>query len=303
MFRRQFLAGISAAGAAAFSGGAGLAAGGPWFEISLAEWSLHRDIRRHGRITNLDFPRVARREFGIGAVEYVNQFFMDKAEDAAYLRELNAVSAGEGVRNVLVMCDNEGALGAQDEAERLQAVANHHKWARAAAALGCHSIRVNVETGGAGGADEQRRRVVDSLARLGAYAADLGIGVLVENHGGLSSDGRWLAGAIGAVGLANVGTLPDFGNFVIDRERQLAYDPYRGVEELMPYARGVSAKSRDFDAAGDEATIDYMRMMGIVKRAGYRGYVGIEYAGERLGEADGIRATKRLLERVGAELA
>ncbi len=274
-----------------------------WFDISLAEWSLHVAIRDEKRLTNLDFPKIARREFNIGAVEYVNQMFMDKAKDTAYLTELKNICNGEGVRSVLIMCDREGNLGDPDTKKRQTAVSNHHKWAEAAKFLGCHSIRVNAATGNVGSYEEQQKRAADGLRKLSEFTATLGLNTIVENHGGLSSNGAWLSGVMKLVGLPNCGTLPDFGNFYIDRVKNEQYDRYKGVTELMPFAKGVSAKTHDFDAQGNEVNTDYLRMMKIVKAAGYRGFVGIEYEGKTLGEFDGIRKTKALLEKVRAEIA
>jgi sugar phosphate isomerase/epimerase len=307
MNRRQFLqtSGTIAAGFAVSSltGCSTCCAGDKqsWFDISLAEWSLHRALQAK-KITNLDFPKIAKNEFGISAVEYVNQFFKDKARDEVYLRELKTICAGEGVRSVLIMCDGEGNLGDPDAGRRQKAVENHHKWAEAAKYLGCHSIRVNAATGGVGSFEEQQKRAADGLARLGEYTSKLGINTIVENHGGLSSNGAWLAGVMRMVGKPYVGTLPDFGNFYIDRAKGEEYDRYQGTKDLMPYAKGVSAKSHDFDAAGNETKSDYRRLLKIVKDAGYRGYVGIEFEGGS-DEYAGVRATKKLLEVVRAELA
>jgi L-ribulose-5-phosphate 3-epimerase len=275
----------------------------PWFEISLAEWSLHVAILQKKELTNLDFPKIARREFNIGGVEYVNQMFMDKARDAAYLKELKGICDGEGVRSVLIMCDREGNLGDPDTKKRTTAVENHHKWADAAKFLGCHSIRVNAATGNVGTYEEQQKRAADGLHQLAEYTAKLGLNTIVENHGGLSSNGAWLAGVMKQVNLPNCGTLPDFGNFYIDRVKNEQYDRYKGVTELMPFAKGVSAKTMDFDAKGNESTIDYRQMLQIVKAAGYRGFIGIEYEGKTLGEIQGIMKTKALLEKFRAELA
>ncbi|MHA3772557.1 sugar phosphate isomerase/epimerase family protein [Verrucomicrobiota bacterium sgz303538] len=272
----------------------------PLFKISLAEWSLHRALFDK-KLTNLDFPRVAKNEFGINAVEYVNQFWMDKAKDAAYLSELKKITEGEGVKNVLIMCDREGDLGDPDEGKRRQAVENHYKWVEAAKTLGCHSIRVNARSSGS--YEEQMGRAADGLRKLSEFAAQHGQNVIVENHGGLSSNGAWLVATIKKVGLPNCGTLPDFGNFTIDKKTGENYDRYKGVEEMMPFAKGVSAKTHDFDAEGNETEIDYRRMMKIVLAANYHGHVGIEYEGTRLDEYSGIRATKKLLETVRAELS
>lgn len=263
------------------------------FAISLAEWSLHRTLRA-GTLTNLDFARVAREDYGVTGLEYVNQFFKDKARDAAYLKELNTRAAGHGVKNVLIMIDGEGMLGAPDEAERAKAVENHKPWIDAAKTLGCHAIRVNAASRGEFA--EQQKLAADGLRRVGEYGASQGISVVVENHGGLSSNGEWLAGVMRLVGMPGVGTLPDFGNFRVSRDEE--YDRYKGVTELMPYARGVSAKSHEFDAQGNETRTDYKRMLDIVIASKYRGFIGIEYEGSTLGEPAGIKATKALLERV-----
>lgn len=273
----------------------------PWFQISLAEWSFHRALFGN-QMTHLEFPKIARREFDLHGVEYVNQFFKDRADDEGYLKELRSICEGEGVRSLLIMCDGEGNLGDADAQKRDQAVRNHHRWARAAKYLGCHSIRVNAATGGVGSFVEQQQRAAEGLAKLGEYCATLGLNAIVENHGGLSSNGNWLSGVMRRVNQPNVGTLPDFGNFWIDHARNEQYDRYLGVEQLMPFAKGVSAKSNDFDANGNETTTDYRLMLKIVKDAGYRGFIGIEYEGSRLGEYDGVRATKVLLEKVRAEL-
>jgi L-ribulose-5-phosphate 3-epimerase len=264
----------------------------PLYRISLAQWSLHKTLFS-GKLDNLDFPRTAKQQFGIEAVEYVNQFFKDKAKDAAYLGDLAKRAADEGVTNVLVMCDGLGNLGDPDAAARTKAIENHFPWVEAAKRLGCHSIRVNAASKGS--FEEQQKLAADGLTRLADYAAQMGMNVIVENHGGLSSNGQWLAGVMKLVAKPNCGTLPDFGNFH-------DYDRYRGVEELMPFAKGVSAKSHEFDADGNEVRSDYRRMLKLVVAAGYRGWVGIEYEGKALPEAEGIVATKRLLERVRSEL-
>lgn len=259
----------------------------PWFEISLAQWSLNRMLFK-GDLTNLDFPAFTAKEFDIYAVEYVNAFFKDKAKDMDYLKDLKNRAADNGVTNVLIMVDGEGNLGDSDEAKRQQAVENHHKWIDAANFLGCGAIRVNAA--GQGTKEEVKDQVVKSLSSLADYGKSGNINVIVENHGGISSHGDWLASVLAAVNKDNCGSLPDFGNFY-------EYDRYQGVEELMPFAKGVSAKANVFDERGNEVNIDYDRMMKIVKDAGYTGYVGIEYEGDKLGEVEGIKLTKALLER------
>lgn len=271
-----------------------------FFKISLAEWSLHKALFAE-EMTNLDFPVMAKNDFGIDAVEYVNIFFKDKAEDAAYLSQLNTICNDNGVSNVLIMCDGEGNLGDSDEAKRNEAVENHYKWVEAAKTLGCHSIRVNAR--GTGTDEEVATAAIDGLGRLSEFAKDFDINVIVENHGGISSDGKWLSNVISSVGMANCGTLPDFGNFCIESNEDGCineYDRYLGVKELMPFAKGVSAKSHDFDENGDEIHTDYTKMLKVVKEAGYRGHIGIEYEGAEDSENMGIMKTKTLLEKVGS---
>ncbi len=271
-----------------------------WFDISLAEWSLHRALFQK-KIEHLDFPRITREEFGIGAVEYVNTFFKDKAEDTAYLNDLLRRSRDHNIKNHLIMIDGEGNLGDTDEAQRKTAVENHFKWVNAAKLLGCTSIRVNAY--GKGTAEEVQAAAISGLGMLGEYAAKENINVIVENHGSYSSNGQWMSGVLKAVGKPNVGMLPDFGNFCIRREDRNGtsvcveeYDRYKGVRELMPYAKAVSAKSMEFDEKGNCIETDYAKMMKIVRKGGFRGYIGIEFEGS-IDEYEGIRKTKVLLER------
>jgi sugar phosphate isomerase/epimerase len=279
------------------------------FAISLAQWSLHRTIES-GELDPLDFPQYSLQRFGIDAVEYVNGCFGHRAELPPTWEQLRSRCDDLGVRSLLIMIDRCGDLGHTDNARRISAVENHYVWVERAALLGCHSIRVNAKSTGT--PDQQRERAIDGLSRLSEFAAAHDINVLVENHGGLSSDGAWLTSVIAGVGRDNCGTLPDFGNFFIgtdwldeaqQRDPACWYDRYRGVAEMMPFARAVSAKSNDFDDHGNETRTDYERMMRIVLDAGYHGHVGIEYEGDTLPEAEGIAATQRLLERVRAETA
>ena len=268
------------------------------FDISLAQWSLNRPLF-DGKMDNLDFAAHTKKKYGISAVEYVNQFFKDKAEDKKYIADMKSRAAGEGVKNVLIMCDGEGKLGDPNLAKRAEAVENHFKWVAAAKELGCHSIRVNAASDGS--YDDQVFRAADGLRALTEFAADHDINVIVENHGGLSSNGAWLAKVIDTVDHERCGTLPDFGNFQVKQGEW--YNRYKGVLELMPRAKAVSAKSHDFDSDGNETKTDYLRMMKIVMDAGYHGFVGIEYEGRNLSPDDGIMATKKLLEKVRTQLA
>lgn len=312
--RRKFLKTAAATTTGAWGAAAGLGLSGwslqankaaaiqeaknPLFKISLAQWSLHRTLRA-GKLDNLEFPAISQSEFGIDTVEYVNQFFKDKAQDKAYLAELNQRSTDAGVFNHLIMIDDVGDLGDPDADRRTQAVENHFPWVEAAKTLGCLTIRVNARSHGS--PEEQQKLAADGLRRLSEFGAKHDINVIVENHGGLSSNGKWLAGVMQQVDLPNCGTLPDFGNFRLAEGKW--YDRYLGVAELMPYAKAVSAKSHEFDAAGNEVQTDYVRMMKIVLDADFHSYVGIEWEGTHPDEYEGIRLTKRLLEKVRDQLA
>ena len=304
--RRDFLRGSVAAGAAVgFGLRRALAAdvvGQPAagkigdFKISLAEWSLHKALFAKGAtITNMDFPRIAREQFGIEAVEFVNQFFKDKAHDSVYLKALKGRADDQGVTCVLIMIDGEGDLSAKDDAARTKAVENHKKWVDAAVALGCHSIRVNT---GSNYGPTDVNTVAEVCGRLADYGAANKINVICENHGGPSSNPDALVALIKAVNKPNFGTLPDFGNFPRLKNGGYEIDVYNAIARMMPFAKGVSAKSHDFGPDGRETMLDYARILKIVTDAGYSGYVGIEYEGDGLSEPEGIKATKALLESV-----
>jgi len=267
------------------------------FDISVAQWSLHRQLQQK-KLDNLDFATTCKEQFGTTAVEYVNSFFKDKAKDKEYLGEMKKRCDDNGIKSLLIMCDGEGQLGDPDPKLRTAAVENHYKWVDAAKFLGCHSIRVNAAS--SGGFDEQIKLAADGLSRLSEYAKKHEMNVLVENHGGLSSNGQWLAKVMKMVDQENCGTLPDFGNFNLGGGK--TYDRYQGVAELMPFAKAVSAKSHEFDDRGNEAHTDFVKMMKIVLAAGYKGYVGIEFEGGKVSEYEGIRATRNLLNRVHDQL-
>ncbi len=272
-----------------------------FFTISLAEWSLHRTISS-GQMTNLDFPRVAKKTYGISVIEYVNSFFMDKAEDTKYLNDLLTRCKDNNVINHLIMCDDEGPLGDADDKKRKKAVENHYKWVDAAKYLGCITIRVN--TYGEGSPVDVQSAAADGLDQLADYASKQNINVIVENHGGVTSNGNWMEQLMKKANRNNIGTLPDFGNFCIeystgpDRKCMTEYDKYKGVAQMMPFAKGVSAKTRDFDENGNCVETDYFKMMKIVKDFGFRGYAGIEFEGKNCSEDEGIKKSKILLEKV-----
>ena len=296
------------------SGEAEMAAA-PFFKLSLAQWSIHRMIRNEG-LDPYTFAEKAK-QWGFTGLEYVSQLYNNTLEPAGYSPEAmqefvdkcNAEAAKHGMQNVLIMIAGQGNLAVSDEKERIAAVENHYKWVDAAAAMGCHAIRVNLA-----GSDDPAQWIpnsIDGLTRLGTYAAGKGINILVENHGGLSSNGKLMAEVMTQVGMDNCGTLPDFGNFCIRRKdpRDYSagcaenYDIYQGVSELMPFAKAVSAKSHDFDPDGNEKNIDYVKMLQIVKDAGYTGFVGVEYEGDDLGEEAGIIATRDLLLKAAASVS
>lgn len=280
-----------------------------FFSISLAQWSLHRGLF-DGKIDNLDFAKIAKQDFGIDGIEYVNQFFKDKAKDNDYLSQMKQRADDNGVRSVLIMIDGEGGLAELDDAERNKTVENHYKWVEAAKFLGCHSIRVNARTSKDATMDEAKAAAVEGLGKLVEFGAQHDINIIVENHGGYSSNGIWLTDIMKQVDSPYCGTLPDFGNFCIQGSANPAsengcekeYDRYKGVKELMPYAKGVSAKTYSFDEKGNEQTIDYAKMLKIVKDAGYTGRIGIEYEGQDA-EENGIAATKSLLTRLGKQIS
>lgn len=281
----------------------------PFFKLSLAQWSLNKAIRFEG-MDPIDFAQKAS-ELGFEGIEYVSQLYTKKIDSLgmqAVLDSLKTKSEQYKIQNVLIMVDGEGDLASTDQAKQNEAVENHKKWVDAAKYLGCHSIRVNAK--GEGTFEEVSNAAVTGLTKLSEYAENQGINVIVENHGGYSSNGAWLANVMKKVGKSNCGTLPDFGNWcqtedygsINDENCKEAYDIYKGVSELMPYAKAVSAKSYDFNETGDETKIDYVKMLQIVKDAGYKGFVGVEYEGERLGEEAGIKATIELLINASKKL-
>ena len=273
----------------------------PLFKISLAEWSLNRQLFA-GKMNHLDFP-ILTKKVGITAVEYVNQFFMDKAKDMAYLKEMKTRADGEGVRSVLIMCDSEGMMGAATSEERAQTVENHKKWVEAAKFLGCHSIRVNAYSAVQWSTSMEDFTKASDLASDGLhslceFADDFDINVLIENHGGFSSNGKWLAEMIKKADHRRAGTLPDFGNFRIAavEGKNVSYDSYRGVDELMPRAKGVSLKPKVWDDNGNESPLDYTKMMKLVLAHDFHEYVGIEH-GEEGREWESIEAIRIELEK------
>ncbi|MFB3777923.1 MAG: sugar phosphate isomerase/epimerase family protein [Bryobacteraceae bacterium] len=264
----------------------------PDLRISLAEWSLHRAIQSR-LITNLDFPRIAREQFGIEGLEFVNQLW--EAPTQSYVQRLKSNIQKTGTRAVLIMCDGEGFMGHSGKAERMRAARNHYKWVDISAELGGHAIRVNMDSDLKGSTPAEVQSIIgysaESFADLCQYAARQNINVLIENHVGVSLYPDPIVQVIKQVGLPNFGTLPDSGNW------PKGLDRYEAVGKLMPFAKGVSCKFWDFAPSGEESTIDSARLMKIIRDSGYKGWIGIEYEGTRLTEFEGIQAAKRVLER------
>jgi len=260
------------------------------FKISLAEWSFHVALGK-GQMTNLDFPRIAKTKYNLDAVEYVSTFFKGKSEDTGYLTSLKDSCTKYGVKSLLIMVDGEGNLADTSAAVRQKAVENHYKWVKAAQFLGCHSIRVNAA--GRGTMGQVQLAAIDGLTKLSDYAAKYNINVIVENHGGNSSIAKWLVEIMKAVNRPNCGTLPDLGNFY-------EYDRYQGVKEMMPFAKGVSGKTHDFDQDGNETVIDYPKMLKIIADSGFKGYIDVEYEGTKLNEDEGVKASIALVQKAMA---
>lgn len=272
-------------------------------KISLAQWSLNRAFFAN-ELDAKDFASIAANTYGIKAVEYVNGFYKESVANEQFWLDMKNRSNQAGVENLLIMVDDEGDLGNPDAIERKKAVENHYKWVNAAKLLGCHSIRVNAF--GEGEKSTIKAALTDGMGQLCDYAAKENINVLIENHGLYSSDGKFIVGIIQDINKPNMGTLPDFGNWCLNakwgstqnNKCDQVYDRYQGITDFLPYAKGVSAKSYNFNDKGEDTVIDYYKMLKIVKESNFDGYIGIEYEGEEKGEDEGIRITKALLEKV-----
>ena len=274
--------------------------------ISLAQWSLHRHFF-DGSLDPNDFAGISIETYGIDAIEYVNQFYIESAEEEKFWNTMKDHADKAGVKSLLIMVDDEGNLGIADERQRKLSVENHYKWVNAAKLLGCHSIRVNAF--GESSKEAYRTAIIDGMGQLSDYAAKENINIIVENHGLFSSDAQLITDIVRQVNKPNFGTFPDFGNWCLSAkwgstqgDCSEEYDRYQGVSELLPYAKAVSAKSYNFNAAGEDTKIDYYKMLRIVKESGYSGHIGIEYEGEILSEPEGILATKALIEKVWRSL-
>jgi len=291
-----------------------------FFKIAISQFSFASQFWTK-QLDALDFPAKAK-ELGITGLDYCSMFFADKAKDQIFLKELKKRSGDAGSYNLRIMIDGEGVLGDLNETARLKAVENHYKWIDAASALGCPMIRVNVE--GEGNPADVANAAVDSLGRLIAYGSKQNIDVVVENHIGISCNGAWLAGVMKQVNNNHCGTLADFGNFCVNRTKPETndiadyiktkcleeYDRYKGITELMPYAKGVHAKTHVFDTTGNDVETDFSRMFKIIKKSGFTGWVSVEYEGgllkmyskdnKYLDDYAGTTATKNLIVKAGS---
>ena len=290
-----------------------------FFKLAVSQFSFASQFWTQ-QLKPLDFPAKSK-ELGIPGLDYCSMFFADKAKDQDFLNQLKARSADAGCYNLRIMVDGEGVLGDLNPAIRTKAIENHYKWMDAAATLGCPMIRVNVE--GEGKPEDVATAAVDSLGRLLEYGRKQNIDVIVENHVGISCNAAWLAGVMKQVNSTHCGTLADFGNFCVNRTKPETmdiagymktkcleeYDRYKGITELMPYAKGVHAKTHLFNSDGTDQETDFNRMFKIIKDSGFAGWVSIEYEGglfkmytkdsKYLDDYAGTTATKKLVEAAG----
>jgi sugar phosphate isomerase/epimerase len=257
------------------------------FKISLNESSFHQSLKQK-KIDHLDLAGIARKEFGIDAIEYVTSYFSEHAADEKYIKRMNRRAAEEGVRQILIVVNDAGEIADADAGMRKAAIKNHLPWIDLAKTLGCHSVCV--KAAGEGTVPEQLKRSADSLAELAEYAKDRRIHVLACCNCSQSWKPETFLDLLKAVDSPNVGLYPSFSGFNTD-------DPYSALEQLMPFAKGVRANAKDFDEKGNETSIDFSRMVQIVLAPGYRGHVSIQYQGTKLDEINGVRATKALLDR------
>lgn len=283
------------------------------YKLSLAQWSFNKSFKS-GDVSPYEFAKMAS-ELGFEGLEYVSQLYTDvmESEDKpvaiqAFVDKNNALAAQYKIKNVLIMVDDEGDLSTSDENSRLKAIENHKLWIQAAHKMGCSAIRLNLH-----GEDDVTlwtTNSITSLRTLSEFAKLLNVNIIVENHGGNSSNASLLMNVINQVKFDNCGTLPDFGNFCLskdwgslkDNKCNNPYDPYLGVSEMMPKAFGVSAKAYDFDTDGNETILDYQKLLSIVKKSGYKGFIGVEYEGDHLSEEEGIIATRKLIEKTVSNL-
>lgn len=297
MKRRDLLKLSAVAGTAAITNPASLFAQRPsekesWLKIAVQQYSFNRQLRS-GELKIEDYPKTVVDGTGIKALEYFNGHIEDEKYNEAFFKDLRKRCDDLGAVNTMMLCRNKDALDSPDKSIREKSVAGYHRWLTATKILGGQFIRV--DTRHKGDAEEQKKHAIDGLTALCEVAKEYEIGILVENHGNHSGNGAWLADVMKKVNLPNCGTLPDFQNFT-------DYDPYKGVAEMMPYAKILCAKSKSFDKDGNEENVDFKRMLKIAKDANFKGYIGIEFEGHGIAPLKGIRLTHKLINKCIAEL-
>ncbi len=232
-------------------------------DISLAQWALVDEVKS-GKWKTLDFAKIARNDFGLNGIEFVNTLFEVTTE--GYLKKLRKNADDNGVTMVLIMVDDEGdGCGATKE-ERNQFAINHRKWIDAAAYLGCKSIRTNCR--GPENADkaEALKWAAESYNMLLEYAVPAKISVLIENHGGVSNDADWMVSLMKEVDNLYFGTYPDW------RRPADNFDNVDYLKKMLPFAGGMSYRNQPTE----ELTA---KMIKLAKDSGYRGWYGIESSG------------------------
>ena len=275
----------------------------------------------------IDFPKIVREDFNIDAAEYWNRPMVEKRRDSNFIRELNKRTNDYGLENTFMLVDlinfqtgESKSLCSRDKIERNFAIEEHKEWIEFSKAIGCKGIRVNLWS------DNMTRSEVksisqDSLGELLEFSNKINMSIVIENHGGYTSDAKWLIDLIKSINHPKLGTLPDFGtrNFCIKRAPKTEsgifgsqcvdqYDKYKGVKEMLPYAKGISAKSHTFNNDGEEMSTDYKKMINLIKASGFNDYIAIEYEGaimalyakgnsKFLSSHEGILATKKLIEK------
>lgn len=252
----------------------------------------------------MDFPRLARDAYGLEAIELEASLHYAHVRNDAYFARLRQQCDASGVRCVVISNMWEGNL-ASLQGQPEQTARNYHRWVDIAAIMGCRLLTVNVNAR-RGNRDLLAARAAEGLVALTSYSGPRGITVLVENHGWYSAYPPWLVGIMETVNSPFCKLSVDLGNFCTRWDSgqcvEQQYDPYEGVALMMPHARHVSAKMLGFDERGNDVRTDYVRMLRIIRDAGYQGYIGIEYAGDQLSPDHGIRASLALLRRATSEL-
>ena len=279
-----------------------------------------------GKFDLLGFPDLVKNTYGINGAEYWSIPFMGRENDKDFLNDIKRRSDDNGVDNLIILVDDIDiktmqsgpSLASSNKNDRDTAIDYHKKWIDVAKEIGCHSIRVNLKSD-----ESDNKKILDnsseSISRLIEFSKQDNISIVIENHGGITADADWLVSLIKNVDNKYVGTLPDFGdyNFCVDRGAlnfddigkvcKNQYDKYLGVKKLMPYAKGVSAKSHEFGKDGEELSTNYSRMIKIISESNYKGYITIEYEGAMMGmfggegtylnPHEGILATKKLINK------